>query len=52
MKLNINTIHPKTNISNCMTVQEIQQVTAKDKHPQKVREHILRGWPEGRNEVP
>ena len=35
-----------------MTIQEIQQATAKDDHLQQLREHILRSRSEGKNEVP
>ena len=52
MKININKIYMITGITNCMTVKEIQQTTARDDHIQQLRQHIIRGWCESRNEVP
>ena len=52
IKININAIHMRTDIPNCMTVKEIQQATTKDYHLQHLRAHIIKAWPESRNEVP
>ena len=52
MKVKNETIETATDIPNCITIQEIQQATAKDDHTQQLREHIIRGWPESRIEVP
>ena len=52
MKININVINTAIGIPNFMSVQEIQQATAKDDHLQQFRQHIITGWPERRNEVP
>ena len=49
MKMNIGI---PTDIPNCMIIQEIQQLMAKDDNLQQLREHIIRGWPQNRNEIP
>ena len=51
MKINVNVIDRTNDIPNCMTTQEIQQATIKDSYLQQLRQHIMRGWPESRNEV-
>ena len=52
MKININAMDTAKVIPKCMTIQEIQQATIKDEHLHQLRQCIIRGWPESRNEVP
>ena len=35
-----------------MTIQELQQATSQDQHLQQFKEHIIRGWPDHRDQVP
>ena len=50
MKINISAIESVTDNPNCISIQEINQASAKDKHLQQLREHIIRSWPKSRNE--
>ena len=52
MQLNINAIQTTTYIPDCMKIQELQQVTSQDEHLQHLHDHIVRGWPEHRDEIP
>ena len=52
MKINMNAIDTAMDIPNCIDIQEIQQATVKDDHLQQLREHIIRGFPRSRNEIP
>ena len=52
MNINIDTIHTTTDIPKCLTVQKLKQVMTKADHLQQLREHIIRGWLQRRNELP
>ena len=43
MKISINAINTATDISNCTTIQERQQATIRDYHPQQLRQNIITG---------
>ena len=45
-QLGINAIQTTINITECMTVPELQQVTCQDQHKQCLKEYIIHGWPE------
>ena len=52
MQLNINAMQATTNIPDCMTIHELQHVTSQDEHLQQLKEHIIQGWPENRDQIP
>ena len=52
MNININAIHMITDISKCMTAQEIQHGTAEVDHLQQLTTCVIRGWSENRNKIP
>ena len=52
MQINSNAIQTTTNISDCMTIHKLQQATSQDKLLQHFQEHIIRGWPEHRDDLP
>ena len=35
-----------------MKIQKLQQVTSQDEHLQHLQQHIIRDWPEHRNQIP
>ena len=51
MQLSINAIQTTTNIPECMTMHELQQVTSQDQHMQCSKEYITQGWPEHRDQI-
>ena len=50
-QLNVDTIQITTNIQDCMMIQQLQQATSKDNHLQQVKDYIIRGWPENRDQI-
>ena len=52
MQLNSNAIQATTNIPDCMTIQELQQAILQDDLLQDLQEHIIRGWPEHKDQIP
>ena len=51
LQLGINIIQTTTNISECMTIHELQEVTCQDKHMWCLKEYIIQDWPEYRDHV-
>ena len=51
-QLHIDTIQTTTNIPDGITVQQFQQVTSQDDHLQHLKEYIIRGWPENKDQIP
>ena len=35
-----------------MTIQQLQQATSQDDHLQQLKEYIIRGWPENKEQTP
>ena len=52
MQLNIDTIQTMTNIPDCMTIWQLQQATSQDDHLHKLKDYIIRGWPESKDLMP
>ena len=52
MQFNIDTIQATTNIPDCMTIHELQQAKSQDEHLLCLKEHIIQGWPENRDQIP
>ena len=52
MQLNIDAIETMTDIPDCMTMQQLQQATSKDDHLQQLKDYIIRGWPENKDQMP
>ena len=50
MQLGRNAIQTTTNIPECMTIHELQQVTCQDQHMQCLKEYIIQGWPEHKDQ--
>ena len=49
MQLNVDVIQTNTNISDCMTIQQLQQATSQDDHQQQLKDYIIRGWPKNKD---
>ena len=41
-----------TNIPDYMTVHELQQAMSQDEYLQHLEEHIIKDWPENRDQIP
>ena len=52
IKINTIAIDTATDVPKYMPIYKMQQATAKANHLQQIREHIIRVWPESKNEVP
>ena len=52
MQLNTDALQTPTNIPDCMTMHELQQATLQDEYLQCLKEHIIQGWPENREQMP
>ena len=51
MQFGISAIQTTTNIPECMTIHELQQVTCQDQHMQCLKEYIIQSWPEHKDQV-
>ena len=51
IQMDINAIQTTTNIPECMTMHKLQQVTSQDEHLQHLKEYIIQGWPESRDQI-
>ena len=51
MQFGINAIQKTTNIPGCMTMHELQQVTCQDQHMQCLKEYIIKGWTEHKDQI-
>ena len=51
MDIRKDAIQASVNALECMSVQQIQQATAQDKHLQQLKEFIIAGWPEIKEQV-
>ena len=52
MQLNIDAIKTTTNIPDCMTMHKLLQATSQDKYPQCLKEHVIQGCSENRDQIP
>ena len=52
MQLNIDATQTITNIPDCMTIQQLQQTNSQHDHIQQLKDYILRGWPENKDQIP
>ena len=52
MQLNIDAIQTMTNITDCMTIQQLQQATSPDGNLQQLKDYIIRGLPENKDQIP
>ena len=51
MQVNVNTADTATNIPECMTIYELQHETALDNNLQQLKECIIKGWPENKDNI-
>ena len=51
IQVNIDTVETAINIPECMMIHELQHKTAIDIHLQKLKEYIIKGWPENIDNV-
>ena len=51
MQLSINVIQPTTNMPECMTMHELQQVMSQDQHMQCLKEYIIQGCPDHKEQI-
>ena len=49
MQVNVNNIKTSTNIPECMMIHELQHETDQDNHLQQLKECIIKGWPESKD---
>ena len=52
MQLNIYAIPATTNILDCITIHKLQQATSQNEDLQHLKEPIIQGWPENRDQIP
>ena len=52
MQVNVNIVETTTNIPEFMTILELQHETALDNHLQQLKEGIIKGWPENKDNLP
>ena len=52
MQLNIDAIQTTTNIPDCMTIHKLKQAMSQDEHLQCLKEYIIKGWLERRDQIP
>ena len=51
MQLIIDAIQTMINIPDCTIIQQLQQVTSQDEHLQELKDNIIRGWPENKDQI-
>ena len=51
MQINVNAIRLTTNVPECMTVNDLKEVLYQDKHIQQLKEYIIQGWPENKDQL-
>ena len=51
MQVNINSVETATNIPECMLIYELQHETDLDNHLQQLKECIIKGWPEKKDNI-
>ena len=52
MQISINVIQSNTNIPECMTMCELQEVASQDQYPQHLVEYVIQGWCETKSQLP
>ena len=51
MGIRIDTIQNTTDIPECMSILQIQQMTTQDEHPQCLKNIIITGWPNTKDQL-
>ena len=51
MQVNINTIQTTTTIPEYMMICELQQQTSQDSYSQQLKEQVIKGWPENKDQI-
>ena len=51
MDIRIDTIQSVTDILECISISQIQQVSAQDEHLQCLKNYIIAGWPSTKDEL-
>ena len=51
MQVDINTLETAMNTPECMMICELQHQTALDNHLQQLKECIIKGWPENKDNI-
>ena len=52
MQVNVDTIQTTTNILDCMMMHQLQQAISQNDHLQQLKDYIIRGWPENKDQIP
>ena len=52
MRININSIQRTTSIPECIKMHKLQQAMFQDDHEQCLKEYIIKGWPESKDQIP
>ena len=51
MDIRVDAIQSMTDIPECMSISQIQQTTAQDEHLQHLKNIIITGWPNTKNQL-
>ena len=51
MQVNVNNIETSTKIPECMRICELQHETDQDNHLKQLKECIIKGWPESKDNI-
>ena len=52
MQLDIDAKQTTTNIPKCVTKEELQQTLSQDEYLQQLKEHVIKGWSDNKDEIP
>ena len=50
--MNVDAIQTTTNIPDCMKIQQLPQATSQNDHLQQLKDYIIRGWQENKDQIP
>ena len=51
MDIQVDAIQSTTDMPECVSIEEIQQALAQDDHLQKLKNFIISGWPDMKDEL-
>ena len=52
MQISISDIELTTNAQECMTFNELKEVTSQDQHLQQLMEYFIQGQPDNKDQLP
>ena len=51
MQISVNAMQLTANVPDCMTCNELKEVTSQDQHLQQLMEYIIQGWPDNKDKL-